>query len=212
MKKISIVLMAAAVMFASSSASAQKLSNLLKSVASSDVVNSVVNAYVPGANSVSLPGSWTYTGCAISLTSDNVLSNVAGSAVTSGVEKKADDYLQKIGIKSGSLSFTFNEDKTFTCKVFGINLSGTWQLKDDASKVQLQYGKLMKYLSMTGTLSKTTDGCEILFDADKFLSFVKTALSFAGKSSSTTSSSTSGLSSLTSSYKGMKMGYKLAKQ
>lgn len=70
----------------------------------------------------------------------------------------------------------------------------------------------MKYLSMTGTLSRTTDGCEMLFDADKFLTFIKSALSFAGKSSSSTSSSTSGLSSLTSSYKGMKMGYKLAKQ
>ena len=212
MKRISIVLAAVAVMFASSNASAQKLSNLLKSVASSDVVNTVVNTYVPGASAVSLPGSWSYTGSAISLTSDNTLTNVAGSAVTSGVEKKVDEYLQKIGIKVGTLSFTFNEDKSFTCKVFGINLSGTWQLKDDASKVQLQYGKVMKYLSMTGTLSRTTDGCEMLFDADKFLTFIKSALSFAGKSSSSTSSSTSGLSSLTSSYKGMKMGYKLAKQ
>ncbi len=212
MKRISIVLAAVAVMFASSTASAQKLSNLLKSVASSDVVNTVVNTYVPGANSVSLPGSWSYTGAAVSLTSDNTLTNIAGSAVTSGVESKVDEYLQKIGIKSGSFSFTFNEDKTFTCKVFGINLSGTWQLKDDASKVQLQYGKLMKYLSMTGTLSRTTEGCEMLFDADKFLTFIKTALSYAGKSSSSTSSSTSGLSSLASSYKGMKLGYKLAKQ
>lgn len=95
MKRISIVLTAVAVMFASSNASAQKLSNLLKSVASSDVVNTVVNTYVPGASAVSLPGSWSYTGSAISLTSDNTLTNVAGSAVTSGVEKKLTNIFRK---------------------------------------------------------------------------------------------------------------------
>ena len=61
---------------------------------------------------------------------------------------------------------------------------------------------------MTGTLTRTTDGCEMLFDADRFLAFVKTALSYAGKSSSTANT----VSSLTSSYKGMKLGYKLARK
>ena len=103
---------------------------------------------------------------------------------------------------------TFNEDKTFTSTIFGINLSGTWQINDEAKRVTFQYGKVMKYLSMTGTLTRTSEGCEILFDADRFLTFIKSALSFAGKGST----AASGLSSLTSSYKGMKLGYKLAKQ
>ena len=200
--------MAAVMVLFSSAASAQKLGNILKKVASSDVVNSVINTYVPGASAVSLPGTWSYTGAAVSVSSDNALSNVAGSAVTSGIESKADQYLQKIGIRSGSVTYTFNEDKTFSCTIFGIPLSGTWQLNDEAQKVTLQYGKVMKYLSMTGTLTRTAEGCEMLFDADRFLTFIKTALSYAGKSSSTAGS----LSGLTSSYKGMKMGFKLARK
>lgn len=208
MKNLTVLAVAFAMVCMPSTLTAQKLSSLLKKAASSDVVNSVINSYVPGANSVSLPGSWTYTGAAVSLTGENVLSNVAGSAATSEMEEKIDDYLQKIGIKSGSVSFTFNEDKSFTCTIFGMPLNGTWQINDEAKKVTLQYGKVMKYLSMTGTLTQTTDGCEMLFDADRFLAFVKTALSYAGKSSSTANT----VSSLTSSYKGMKLGYKLARK
>ena len=208
MKIFSIVIMAAAMIFMPVDASAQKLGNLLKKAASSDVVNSVINTYVPGANAVSLPGSWSYTGAAVSLSGETAVSNIAGTAVTSGIENKIDGYLQKIGVKPGAVHFTFNEDKTFTSTIFVINLSGTWQINDEAKRVTLQYGKVMKYLSMTGTLTRTSEGCEILFDADRFLTFIKSALSFAGKGST----AASGLSSLTSSYKGMKLGYKLAKQ
>lgn len=208
MKIFSIVIMAAAMVFMPVDASAQKLGNLLKKAASSDVVNSVINTYVPGANAVSLPGSWSYTGAAVSLSGETAVSNIAGTAVTSGIENKIDGYLQKIGVKPGAVHFTFNEDKTFTSTIFSINLSGTWQINDEAKRVTLQYGKVMKYLSMTGTLTRTSEGCEILFDADRFLTFIKSALSFAGKGST----AASGLSSLTSSYKGMKLGYKLAKQ
>ena len=208
MKIFSIVIMAAVMVFMPVDASAQKLGNLLKKAASSDVVNSVINTYVPGANAVSLPGSWSYTGAAVSLSGETAVSNIAGTAVTSGIENKIDGYLQKIGVKPGAVHFTFNEDKTFTSTIFSINLSGTWQINDEAKRVTLQYGKVMKYLSMTGTLTRTSEGCEILFDADRFLTFIKSALSFAGKGST----AASGLSSLTSSYKGMKLGYKLAKQ
>ena len=197
MKIFSIVIMAAVMVFMPVDASAQKLGNLLKKAASSDVVNSVINTYVPGANAVSLPGSWSYTGAAVSLSGETAVSNIAGTAVTSGIENKIDGYLQKIGVKPGAVHFTFNGDKTFTSTIFGINLSGTWQINDEAKRVTLQYGKVMKYLSMTGTLTRTSEGCEILFDADRFLTFIKSALSFAGKGST----AASGLSSLTSSYK-----------
>ena len=93
MKKLTVLAVAFAMVCMPSTMTAQKLSGLLKKAASSDVVNSVINSYVPGANSVSLPGSWTYIGAAVSLTGENVLSNVAGSAVTSEIEEKIDDYL-----------------------------------------------------------------------------------------------------------------------
>ena len=99
MKIFSIVIMAAAMVFMPVDASAQKIGNLLKKAASSDVVNSVINTYVPRANAVSLPGSWSYTGAAVSLSGETAVSNIAGTAVTSGIENKIDGYLKKIGVK-----------------------------------------------------------------------------------------------------------------
>ena len=49
---------------------------------------------------VSLNGTYNYGGIAVSATSSEggVLSNLAGTAVTSGIETKADEYLAKVGI------------------------------------------------------------------------------------------------------------------
>ena len=47
---------------------------------------------------VSLNGTYTYNGIAVSATSSEggVLANLAGTAVTSGIESKADEYLAKV--------------------------------------------------------------------------------------------------------------------
>ena len=116
-------------------------------------------------------------------------------------------YLEKFGLKAGTVQFTFNEDLTFTCTVRGVPLSGTWRTLDDGKSVQLQFGRTLRYLSMTGALNKTLSGCEMLFDGSKFLAFAKNVMSVIGKTGDTAAT----ISGLADSYDKMKIGFKLSK-
>lgn len=189
-------------------AQAQSLTDLLKGTKVGDVVDAVTNVVGAATNTLSLPGTWIYKGAAVDLKSDNTLSNLAGTAVTSGVETKINNAFEKVGLKEGAVTFVFNDGMSFSCIIFGKTLNGTWKQNTDENKLTLQFGQTMKYLSMTGYYKTTTSGCEILFDANRFLSFLKSALSLVGKSSSTVGA----ISGISNNYDGMRLGFKLEKQ
>ena len=216
MKRIA-TLLAAILVLGALSAHAQ-LGNILGALGSAagnntddllNTISKVVYAYTGNTQAVDLPGTWTYQGPALALSSEggSVLGNVAGTAVSATAENKVAGYLEKFGLKAGAVQFTFNEDLTFTCTVRNIPLNGTWRTIDDGKTVQLQFGRTMRYLSMTGALNATAIGCEMLFDGSKFLAFAKSVLSVVGKSSDTAGA----ISSLANSYDKMKIGFKLTK-
>lgn len=212
MKKVLATLAAGLIL--AGSISAQGLGSLLGSLGGNTDLSSIANtignviySYTGNLNAVSLPGTWTYQGAAIALGSDSVVSNLAGSAVSSGVEGKVDSYLAKIGIAPGTMVFTFNEDLTFTCTIKNIPISGTWKTLNDGNTVQLQFGKTLKFLNLTGSLKKTMTGCEMLFESGKLLTFLKSALKYVASQSSTAST----FASLAENYNDMKIGFKLSK-
>ena len=208
MKRTLVTLAAAMLAAVSYNAQAQSLTDLLKGTKVGNVVDAVTNVVGAATNTLSLPGTWIYKGAAVDLKSDNTLSNLAGTAVTSGVETKINNAFEKVGLKEGAVTFVFNDGMSFTCTIFGKTLNGTWKQNTDENKLTLQFGQTMKYLSMTGYYKTTTSGCEILFDANRFLSFLKSALSLVGKSSSTVGA----ISGISNNYDGMRLGFKLEKQ
>ena len=208
MKRTLVTLAAAMLAAVSYNAQAQSLTDLLKGTKVGNVVDAVTNVVGAATNTLSLPGTWIYKGAAVDLKSDNTLSNLAGTAVTSGVETKINNAFEKVGLKEGAVTFVFNDGMSFTCTIFGKTLNGTWKQNTDENKLTLQFGQTMKYLSMTGYYKTTTSGCEMLFDANRFLSFLKSALSLVGKSSSTVGA----ISGISNNYDGMRLGFKLEKQ
>ena len=208
MKRTLVTLAAAMLVAVSYNAQAQSLTDLLKGTKVGNVVDAVTNVVGAATNTLSLPGTWIYKGAAVDLKSDNTLSNLAGTAVTSGVETKINNAFEKVGLKEGAVTFVFNDGMSFSCIIFGKTLNGTWKQNTDENKLTLQFGQTMKYLSMTGYYKTTTSGCEILFDANRFLSFLKSALSLVGKSSSTVGA----ISGISNNYDGMRLGFKLEKQ
>ena len=209
-KKLFVSLAVAGIYAVMTSVSAQSLTDLLKGTKAGAVVNAVTNVVdaVSNSSKVSLPGTWIYNGPAVAMKSDNVLSNVAGSAVSAGVEKKVASAFEKVGIKAGSVSFTFNDGMSFSCTIYGKTLNGTWKQNTEEGKLTLQFGQTMKYLSITGYTKATVAGCELLFDADRFLSLLKTVLSVAGNKSTTISA----ISNLSNSYDGLQLGFKLSRK
>lgn len=154
----------------------------------------------------SIVGTWTYNGCAMALeSSTNVLSNLASSAAASNVESKIDAQLAKIGIIPGSCQLIFTEDGNFSIVSSKKTLTGTWEMEN--GQIVLKFGKIMKLLTMKGHVAVTSDGCELLFDSTKFLTFIKNALSIVGSSNATFTS----LQTLLQNFDTLKLGYKLVK-
>ena len=167
-KLISIIALAAAFSF---SANAQTvLGDLLggigvgtSSSSSSPSTASSIGNIISGlagtvfSSPVSLNGTYTYNGIAVSATSSEggVLTNLAGSAVTSGIETKIDEYLAKVGIKPGAMQY-FCMTGTLESSLNGAKMLFTSQkavafLKKVASK-------LGESNSQIGSIAKMADG------------------------------------------------------
>lgn len=159
---------------------------------------------------VSLNGDYVYNGIAISATSSEggIISSLAGTAVTSGLEAKADEYLAKVGVVPGALKFHFNaEDNSFTMQALGISIPGTFKVGDGEKTVTLTFGKTLQYFCMTGVLESDLNGAKMLFPANKAMAFLKKIVSKLGEKSSEISA----IASLADGYDNYKIGFKLAK-
>ena len=137
-----------------------------------------------------------------------VLQNLAGSAVTSGIEGKIDEKLAKWGIKPGMMTITFNnEDNSFVWNIGKISLPGTYKVGDAEKTVTLTFGKTMQFFSMTGTLESGLTEAKMLFTANKTAGFLKKVVNQLGQSSSEVAT----IAKLADGYDNYKIGFKLAK-
>lgn len=193
---------------------------------SSDTENAISN--VLGSligNSVTLSekmleGTWEYTGTACVLESDAALANIGGTVATSKIEKKLDGYLARVGVKEGSCSFTFIGKDSCVVSMAGRELGGRYALDAKEKTIQFTfYGRL----NFNTHVAYNVSSINIVFNADKLLSLVKTVTSKV--SSSTGSLGQSGatgslgtataalgtISSLLSNYDGMMLGVKMKK-
>lgn len=203
MKKSFIFALALAAIFAieQTPANAQNLKSILGNVAStvSDLVSSDTEV-----TASSIAGTWTYSGPAVSFESESLLAKAGGSTAATQVESKLSEVFSKVGIKSGSTSYTFSEDGTYTQKISGKSISGTYTLDGNTITMKTSIG-----LSFKAEASVSGSTLKLLFSADKLLSLLK---STAGAVSSVSSNSTlSTITTLADNYDGMNMGFELTK-
>lgn len=213
MKKIvSVIALAVAL---SVSANAQSmLGNWLGTLGSSSesAIGNIVSGLAGTVYSapVSLNGSYIYDGIAVSVSSSEggVLANLAGSAVTSGIEAKADEYLAKVGIKPGALKFNFNaEDYTFTMSIGSFSVPGKYKVGDGEKTVTLTFGKTLQFFCMTGNLESTLNGAKMVFPANAAVNFLKKLTNVLGENAS----AVKGIAKLADGYDNYKVGFKLSK-
>lgn len=197
--------MAGALCLAGQTASAQSLGDILKKVTGNETVKNVVETVTGTTLPVDVKGTWTYSGTAVKFESEDLLKSTAASLAASQVEDKLDSYIAKVGIKAGTFSFTFNEDKTFSATVKGKSFNGTYTISEDYKTMSLQFGKTIGLKPFTATISATSSQLDLLFQADKLLELL-------GKLTSTSSNSTlKTIGSLVNQYDGMMLGLELKK-
>ena len=200
MKKSVFGQMLVATLLLATSANLQAQS--LKDLLNKGNIEKAVNA-VTGKNTASMTGTWTFTGSALTFESDNLLQKAGGSLAATGVEKKLDGFLGKVGIETGEMSFTFNTDSTFQTQIKGKTLKGTYRYDADTKKVNLQFSKLLR---LNTTVNCTSEQMELLFPSDRLLDLITFLTS---KSNNATLQS---INSLVESYDGMMLGFTLQKQ
>lgn len=202
MKKVFVIL--SALVLTATAASAQSWLDSFLKVATEKVGDVITGT--SSASSFDIKGSWKYQGVAISASSENVLTSLATSAGASTIEKKCDDLLAKAGIKAGAATLNFKEDGSFTLNAGKINLPGTWT--KEGSKLTINFAKLFTF-KLVGTIKTNASGCQILFDADKFVGFISKVLEVVNKV--TNNSTLASVQQMLANANGVQLGFKLAK-
>ena len=206
------VIAAAAVLIMSVSASAQgTLGSILGTLTGSgnstggDLITSITDLITgkAGLTPEKIAGTWNYTGSAITFkSSTNALSNLAGTAATTAIEKKLDQYLAKVGISKGLFGFTFNEDGTMTVNYGSKTFPGTWKLDADKSIVNM---KIKSLVNMKGYVAVKGSNMELEFDVTTLMRFLKSLTSVYNKGTLQT------INELLNQYDQMYAGFKLTK-
>ena len=205
MKRIIISIMAMAVCLAGQTASAQTLKDLLKKATNNETVKNVVESVTGTTLPVDVKGTWTYSGTAVKFESEDLLKSTAASLAAGQVEDKLDEYVQKVGIKAGTFSFTFNEDKTFVVTVKGKNFNGTYTVSEDYKTMTLQFGKTFATKPFTAAISATSAQLDLLFQADKLLELLEKLTASSNNATLKT------VSTIAGQYDGMQLGLELKK-
>lgn len=174
----------------------------LKDLFNKENIEKAVSA-VTGKTSVDMTGTWVYSGSAIEFESDNLLNKAGGAVAAAAAEKKLDEQLAKAGIKSGTMTYTFNADSTFTAKLGARNLKGTYSYDASAHQISLKFVKL---LNLHAKVNCTSSSMDMLFDSDKLLKLI-TLLSTKSNNSTLKT-----IGSLANSYDGMMLGFSLKKE
>lgn len=207
MKISSRIIIAAIILCISGlSASAQSLKDLLNKVTSNSTVTDLVES-VTGVSITpkDIKGTWNYSGSAVKLESSDLVKSAAAAVAAGQIEGKINEYLAKVGLKSGTFSFTFNEDQSFVTTVKGKKFNGNYTLSEDGKTLTLTYGKILNSHAINANVNIGSSSIELLFKADKLLELI-------GKLTSTTNNATlKTIGSLAGQYDGMKVGLEMKK-
>mgnify|MGYP003827727849 CR=1 FL=1 len=192
--------------------SAQSFLNKLKNAAEKEVSNNtsgtsvtnVLSSVIGSSSTIAekdLVGTWKYNGSDCAFQSEDLLAKAGGEVAAGNIESKLNTAFSKVNVKASNTMFTFNNDKTFSGKLMGKDISGTYTLDSKNSKINFK-GALF---TSTCYVSKTGSNLSLLFDSSKLLSVLQTVGKFSSNSYLTT------ISSLSKNYKGVKLGFQMKK-
>ena len=216
MKKL-IIITLAAIAFTTAEAQAQNWLNALKSAATSAIDKVTGGALTEKA----IIGTWNYSQPGVKLSSsENALSDITGSALTTTVQQKIAPYYEKVGIKPGICKFVINEDGTFSSTFGQRTFSGTYTFDPKTNALSLKYGgkpaitaegeeaaaatpSLFNLGAIPAYAYMNGDKLQIVFPMDKLLNVI-TSLGSSVESLST-------ITELFKSYDSMKIGFEFTR-
>ncbi len=184
-------------------ASCMGTNGVLSGVDTTSALGNIIGS-VLGVNRVSeanLVGTWKYTAPGCAFTSDNLLAKAGGEVAAQKIKSQLLPYYQSLGIAAGNTLFTFKEDKTFSGKLAGKAISGTYTYDPQTGAINLK----TLLLSMNGYVTLTTKGISLLFESQKILSVMQTLGALSGNSTIST------IGEISKNYDGVRVGFELSR-
>ncbi len=116
-------------------------------------------------------GTWNYSAPAARLDGDSTLSSLSGSLVGSTLGTKMAAAFEKVGIREGFCTITFNDDGSFAMPVKGKSVSGTYEFDPATHAITLHIGK-SSLGSFGGYAYISGSKLQIVFPTDKLMTFL----------------------------------------
>lgn len=162
---------------------ASELAEEASSTATGSAVTNILGTILGNSLTLSyeaLEGTWDYEGVACVLESEEALSNIGGTLVTGTLETKIDEKLALIGVSKGNCSFAFAKDSTCVIRVGGYNLNGKYRLNVEDKVIDFTF--MYDKLPLKTYVSYEIQSVDIVFKADRLLSFIKNVASYVSDS------------------------------
>ena len=119
---------------------------------------------------MAITGQWEYSGPGVKFESDDTLSELGGSALSSSVEKKLDPVYRLAGIKPGACHFTFDADGAFEALLGTHSLNGTYEFNPETHAITLHFSKAPGKLgSLTGHAYLSGSQMQLVFPSEKLM-------------------------------------------
>lgn len=189
-----LIIFAVMLFAVTSSAEAQGWLDAVKKVAT-DVVDSATGGKLTAK---AIIGTWGYKAPATRLDSGNILSNAGGAVAASAIESKMKTAFEKVGVKEGFCSITFNDDGTFSLPTKAKTVSGTYEFDPETHAIVFHTGK-GGGSGFTGYAYISGSDLQIVFPADKLVDLA----TFIGSKISALSAVTSLLKNVENAYIGL---------
>ena len=195
--------MATAVIMLAGCGSLGNQGGILSGIDGTSILGNVLGS-VLGLNKISqenLVGTWKYTGPGCAFTSDNLLAQAGGEVASQKIKSTLLSYYNSVGISSSNTYFTFANNNTFTAKVAGKTISGSYAYDPSTGQMTI---KTMLF-TLNSYITASTSGISLLFESQKLLTILQTIGGLSGNTTLAT------IGELSKNYDGVRLGFDLGR-
>ena len=176
---------------------------LLNGIDGTSVLGNVLGS-VLGLNKITqenLVGTWRYSAPGCAFTSDNLLAKAGGEVASQKIKSQLLTYYNNAGISSSNTYFTFGSDNTFTGKVDGKTVSGSYTYDPNTGQMTLK----TLLFTLNAYVTASPSGISLLFESQKLLTILQTVGAMSGNTT------ISAIAEISKNYEGVRLGFDLVR-
>ena len=178
--------------------------SVLGSIGRTNTISNVISSVI-GTEKLShsqIVGMWKYSGPGCAFTSEKTLAKAGGEVMAAKIKDKMAPSYKSIGFTDTNTYVTLNADSTYSAKIAGKEMKGTYLFSEADGKLELK-GLLLTttcYLKRNGN-----NGLALLFESKKLLSTLQLLAAISGNES------LEAIGEISKNYSGVRLGFDMVK-